>query len=65
MSLNQTLGLANQGDSDRAKLMPTNGKENSIFYLKLQWISAKDEKERKVLGEKIRQLLGDEVKSEK
>jgi len=35
--------------------MPT--KDNDIFYLKLQWISAKDEAERKNLGEKIRQLL--------
>jgi len=32
-------------------------KDKDIFYLKLQWISAKDEAERKSLGEKIRQLL--------
>lgn len=34
-------------------------KDNDIFYLKLQWISAKDDAERKTLGEKIRQLLTD------
>jgi hypothetical protein len=34
-------------------------KDNDIFYLKLQWISAKDDAERKALGEKIRQLLAD------
>jgi hypothetical protein len=32
-------------------------KDKDIFYLKLQWISAKDEAERKSLAEKIRQLL--------
>jgi hypothetical protein len=32
-------------------------KDKDIFYLKLQWISAKDEAERKNLAEKIRQLL--------
>jgi len=32
-------------------------KDKDIFYLKLQWISAKDDAERKKLGEKIRQLL--------
>jgi hypothetical protein len=37
--------------------MPTNDKETPIFYLKLQWIAAKDETERKTLAEKIRQLL--------
>jgi hypothetical protein len=37
--------------------MPTNDKETSIFHLKLQWVAAKDEAERKTLGEKIRQLL--------
>jgi hypothetical protein len=40
--------------------MPTNDKETSIFYLKLQWVSTKDEAERKTLGEKIRQLLLDQ-----
>jgi hypothetical protein len=37
-------------------------KDKDIFYLKLQWISAKDEAERKNLGEKIRQLLSDQMK---
>jgi len=32
-------------------------KEKDVFYLKLQWISCKDEAERKKLAEKIRQLL--------
>jgi hypothetical protein len=32
-------------------------KDQDIFYLKLQWISAKDEAERKKLAEQIRQLL--------
>jgi len=32
-------------------------KDNDVFYLKLQWISAKDEAERKKLAEQIRQLL--------
>jgi len=34
-------------------------KENDVFYLKLQWISCKDELERKKLAEKIRQLLSE------
>ena len=32
-------------------------KDKDIFYLKLQWISAKDDAERKNLAEKIRQRL--------
>lgn len=44
--------------SDRTGLMPTSDKENTVFYLKLQWISAKDDAERERLGKKIRQLLG-------
>jgi hypothetical protein len=32
-------------------------KEKDIFYLKLQWISAKDEAEKKKLAEKIREAL--------
>jgi len=35
--------------------MPT--KENDVFYLKLQWISAKDEAERQKLAEKIKRAL--------
>jgi type I restriction-modification system DNA methylase subunit len=38
-------------------------KENDIFYLKLQWISAKDEAERKKLADKIRQLLAEHSKA--
>jgi hypothetical protein len=45
--------------------MPTNNKEESIFYLKLQWIAAKDEVERKTLGEKIQRLLADQSKPSK
>lgn len=32
-------------------------KETNVFYLKLQWISATDEVEKKKLAEQIRQLL--------
>jgi hypothetical protein len=45
--------------------MPTNDKETSIFYLKLQWVSTKDEAERKTLGEKIQRLLHDQSKPAK
>jgi len=45
--------------------MPQNDKETSIFYLKLQWVSTKDEAERKTLGEKIQQLLLDQSKPNK
>jgi hypothetical protein len=31
--------------------------EKDVFYLKLQWISAKDEAEKKKLAEKIRHIL--------
>lgn len=37
-------------------------KDENISYLKLQWISAKDEAERKKLADKIRQLLSEEGK---
>jgi hypothetical protein len=40
-------------------------KENDIFYLKLQWISAKDEAERKSIGDKIQQLIAESMKSTK
>ena len=42
---------------DRTGFMLTSDKENSIFYLKLQWISAKDDAERASLGKRIRELL--------
>jgi len=48
---------ARLNESNRAKPMPTDQKENSIFYLKLQWIAAKDDAERKALGDRIRRLL--------
>jgi hypothetical protein len=35
-------------------------KEKDVFYLKLQWISAKDEAEKQKLAEKIRQALSRE-----
>jgi hypothetical protein len=35
-------------------------KEKDVFYLKLQWISAKDEAEKEKLAEKIRQALSRE-----
>jgi len=56
MSPYQTLRYESN-ESDRTGFMPTSEKENAIFYLKLQWISAKDENERESLGNKIRQLL--------
>lgn len=34
-------------------------KDKDVFYLKLQWISIKDEAERKKLAEKIRQALSE------
>lgn len=37
-------------------------KEKDVFYLKLQWISAKDEAEKKKLAEKIRQALSGQQK---
>jgi hypothetical protein len=37
-------------------------KEKDVFYLKLQWISAKDEAEKKKVAEKIQQLLAREQK---
>ena len=32
-------------------------KEKDVFYLKLQWISAKDDAEKEKLAQKIRQAL--------
>ncbi|HUK51478.1 MAG TPA: hypothetical protein VLV18_10605 [Terriglobales bacterium] len=40
-------------------------KEKDIFYLKLQWVSAKDEAERNSIGDKIRQLIAESMKSNK
>jgi hypothetical protein len=37
-------------------------KDKDVFYLKLQWISTKDEGERKKLAEKIRQALSEPEK---
>lgn len=37
-------------------------KDNDVFYLKLQWISTKDEVERKKLAEKIKQALSESQK---
>jgi hypothetical protein len=37
--------------------MPTSEKQNTIFYLKLQWISAKSDAERETIGKKIQQVL--------
>lgn len=44
----------------QATVMPS--KEKDVFYLKLQWISTKDEAERKKLSEKIRQILSESQK---
>jgi hypothetical protein len=38
-------------------------KEKDVFYLKLQWISSKDEAEKKKLAEQIRQVLAEKSKS--
>ncbi len=45
---------------DQAERMPS--KDEDIFYLKLQWISSKDEAERKKLADKISQLLTERSK---
>jgi hypothetical protein len=37
-------------------------KEKDAFYLKLQWISAKDEAEKKKIAEKIKQALSEQQK---
>lgn len=37
-------------------------KEKDVFYLKLRWISAKDEAEKKKVAEKIKQILAEEQK---
>jgi hypothetical protein len=34
-------------------------KERDVFYLKLQWISSKDELERSKLAAKIKQMLSE------
>jgi hypothetical protein len=44
-------------ESDRTGFTLTSDKENTVFYLKLQWISAKNDAERESLGKKIRELL--------
>jgi hypothetical protein len=38
-------------------------KEKDVFYLKLQWISSKDEAEKKKLAEQIKQALAKKNKS--
>jgi len=38
-------------------------KDKNVFYLKLQWISAKDDAERKKLAEQIQQLLSQQSKT--
>ncbi len=38
-------------------------KEKDVFYLKLQWISSKDEDEKKKLAEQIKQDLAEKGKS--
>jgi len=40
-------------------------KDKDVFYLKLQWMSSKDEAERKKLAEQIRRLLSQEGKTGK
>jgi len=37
-------------------------KERDVFYLKLQWISAKEEAEKKKWAEKIKQVLSEQQK---
>ncbi len=36
-------------------------KDKDVFYLKLQWISSKDEAERKKLAEQIQKLLAEKA----
>jgi hypothetical protein len=49
------------GEPNKTGFMPTNDKEKSTFYLKLQWISAKDDAERETLAKKIRQILAEQT----
>jgi len=56
MSPHETLRYESS-ESDRTGFMLTSEKENAVFYLKLQWIAAKDDAERESLGKRIRQLL--------
>jgi hypothetical protein len=60
VSRRDTAGAA-RGE-DTASSMPTDDKENSVFYLKLQWISAKDDAERARVGERIRRFLAKQAK---
>jgi hypothetical protein len=41
---------------------PMASKEKDVFYLKLQWMSAKDAAERKDLADKIKQTLYNQQK---
>jgi hypothetical protein len=45
-----------------AQAVPMPSKDKDVFYLKLQWISTRDEAERKKLAEKIRQALSESQK---
>jgi len=47
---------ATQNDS-KFRVPSMTSKEKDVFYLKLQWISAKDEAEKKQWAEKIKQVL--------
>jgi len=38
-------------------------KDKNVFFLKLQWISAKDDAERKKLAQQIQQLLSQQSKT--
>jgi hypothetical protein len=41
----------------RVQALPMASKEKDVFYLKLQWMSAKDAAQRKELADKIKQTL--------
>jgi hypothetical protein len=41
----------------QAQVAQMPSKDQDVFYLKLQWISSKDEAERKRISDKIRELL--------
>jgi hypothetical protein len=41
----------------RVQALPMASKEKDVFYLKLQWMSAKDAAEKRELADKIKQAL--------
>lgn len=57
-----TSELWRQSITNQAQAVPMSAKEKDVFYLKLQWISTKDEAERKKLSDMIRRALSESQK---